>query len=154
MTAHKENKSTKEYFYPIVGIAFGVLAILSSFIATAGDSYSALWGDMWAIVCFTGLAIICVSASVITWSEISKLKSSASNNLIKRQVLGCVFIVNFIAFWCLSTVIMRSNELTMDDGGGRRFVFLIGLSLLVVFTLLNLLYGAVTAMISSRSKKS
>ncbi len=137
------------YAYPLGGIAFGGLAILSSFIATAGDSYSALWGDMWAIVCFAGLAIICVSASVITWSEISKLKSSASNNLIKRQVLGCVFIVNFIAFWCLSTVIMRSNELTMDDGAGRRYVFLVTLALIMVFTILNMLYGMVVASRSS-----
>lgn len=104
---------------------------------------------MWAIVCFAGLAIICVSASVITWSEISKLKKSQSNDLIIRQVLGCVFIVNFIAFWCLSTVLMRSDELTMDDGGGRRYVFLVTLTFIIVFTVVNMLYGMAVASRSS-----
>ncbi|MFZ1484379.1 MAG: hypothetical protein WAS36_05205, partial [Candidatus Saccharimonadales bacterium] len=80
---------------------------------------------------------------------VSKRKSSESNNLIKRQVLGCVFIVNFIAFWCLSTVIMRSNELTMDDGAGRRYVFLVTLALIMVFTILNMLYSMVVASRSS-----
>lgn len=133
-------------------MVLGAFCIVASLIATAGDSYSPLWGDMWAIVCFACLVVICVCASVITWSEISKLKNSPSNNFIKRQVLGSIFIVNLIAFWCLYTVLLRSNELTMDDGAGRRYVFLVGTVLLLAYSLLNVLYSAFVAVYSSRKR--
>jgi hypothetical protein len=134
-----------KYRYVLALWLLGLCLVVTSQIAVLGEHYSNSWGDTWAIVCFSGLTIVSIAVSLIIVACVNHLKHTFFNTTIRVQTFGIVLITNLAVLYCLQSVLSQSDELTMSDGDARRGVFIIWLALIIFFTLVNSLLGALRA---------